>query len=397
MQMLREGNQRYVDNSRIYPNLDRDRIKEVTGGQNPYATVITCSDSRVPVEHIFDAGLGDIFVIRVAGNVCDVDEIGSIEYGIGHLYTPVLVVLGHTSCGAVTAVCTDAEVHGSIPPLVDNIIPAVRSVESENPHLHGKDLVPKAVEANVWRSIEDLLKHSPEACKLVESGYLQVVGAVYHLDDGHVEWMGTHPEQYDILKTALASFNAGGNGSHGSSAEDRYGNSHDSDDYSYSASHGKAEDHSSYTGTGNDYSSNSYDYSSSSARTESKSTNYGSSTDHSSSNNYGGTAASHRSHGSKTEAVGASILDQWWFWVGIIALLVGGFAVFLMKLQDGTIKARINVGAKIVAGFCTVLVLMAITIFISESKLAHLGDSIYTIAEDFIPLTEKISSIEAGA
>jgi carbonic anhydrase len=95
--MLREGNQRFASGKMKYPNLDDSRLRQVSSGQNPYATVITCSDSRVPVEHIFDAGLGDIFVIRVAGNVCDVDEIGSIEYGIGHLYTPVLVVLGHTS------------------------------------------------------------------------------------------------------------------------------------------------------------------------------------------------------------------------------------------------------------------------------------------------------------
>jgi carbonic anhydrase len=116
--------------------------------------VITCSDSRVPVEHIFDTGIMDIFVIRVAGNVCDVDERGSIEYGLAHVHTPVLVVLGHTQCGAVTAV-THA-IHGTghalecnIPPLVDNIEPAVRRAMANHPDVHGDEIIPYAIEENI--------------------------------------------------------------------------------------------------------------------------------------------------------------------------------------------------------------------------------------------------------
>ena len=95
--------------------------------------------------------------MRVAGNVCDTDEIGSIEYGAGHLQTPLVVVMGHTKCGAVTAVCTHAEVGGSIPLLVDNIVPAAESARASHPGVADADLVPFATEENVWHAIEQLL------------------------------------------------------------------------------------------------------------------------------------------------------------------------------------------------------------------------------------------------
>jgi carbonic anhydrase len=198
---LQQGNARYVTGNRTYPNLDANRITDVVDGQHPFATVITCSDSRVAPEHIFDAGLGDLFTIRVAGNVCDTDEIGSIEYGVDHLGTPVLIVLGHTHCGAVTAVVTEEEVHGSIPPLVDNILPAVAAAKKAHPELHGHDLVPAAVEANIWQAIEDLLQHSPATKERHDKGLLKIIGAVYHLDDGHVEWLGTYPEKNNLTNT----------------------------------------------------------------------------------------------------------------------------------------------------------------------------------------------------
>src|SRR5688572_4328071 len=122
---LKDGNTRYIAGKPIHPNQDAARRTTVAKGQNPFATVLTCSDSRVPVELLFDQGLGDTFVVRVAGNVSDTDEVGSIEYGVGHLNTPLLVVMGHTSCGAVKAVLEGLQVHGSIPALVDNITPAI--------------------------------------------------------------------------------------------------------------------------------------------------------------------------------------------------------------------------------------------------------------------------------
>ncbi len=200
LKMLRDGNHRFVSGNRTFPHLDKARLKELLSGQHPYATVITCSDSRVAPEHIFDTGLGDIFTIRVAGNVCDTDEVGSIEYGVDHLGTPILVVMGHTSCGAVTAVATKAELHGSIPALVDNIKPAIEKVQSEHPNLHGNDLVSAAIKANVWQSIDDLLKTSHATRERIKDGRLKVIGAIYHLEDGKVDWLGIHPQQTKLLK-----------------------------------------------------------------------------------------------------------------------------------------------------------------------------------------------------
>ncbi len=197
---LREGNARFQDGEAIHPRIDAARMEDTTtNGQHPFATIITCSDSRIPVEMVFDQGVGDLFVIRVAGNVCDTDEIGSIEYGVDHLGTPIMVVLGHTNCGAVTAVVTGVELHGSIPALVDNIGPAVEQAQHDHPDTHGADLVPAAVEANVWQSIDDLFKGSPATRKLVAEGKLKVIGAVYHIEDGSVEWLGEHPEEGRLL------------------------------------------------------------------------------------------------------------------------------------------------------------------------------------------------------
>ena len=144
---------------------------------------------------IFDQGIGDVFVVRVAGNVADTDEIGTLEYGVGHLGTPLLVVLGHTKCGAVTAVCENAALHGSIPQLVDNIIPAVEKTKLAFPSLTGKDLAPEAVRFNVLQSMADILKRSEEVRHLIKAGKLMVVGAIYDISTGAVTWIGGHPEQ----------------------------------------------------------------------------------------------------------------------------------------------------------------------------------------------------------
>ncbi len=148
---------------------------------------------------MFDEGIGDIFVIRVAGNVCDIDEAGSIEYGVDHLETPLMLVLGHTHCGAVTAVATNAELHGNIPQLVDNIRPAVEKIRTDNADLTGESFIMAAIQANVWQSIDDLFKISPTVRKRVQNGTLQVLGAVYDIDSGSIQWMGVHPEQARLL------------------------------------------------------------------------------------------------------------------------------------------------------------------------------------------------------
>jgi carbonic anhydrase len=207
--MLREGNMRFVSGKVQRPNSDAARRAETASGQAPFAIVLSCADSRVPVELAFDRGVGDVFVIRVAGNVADTDEIGTIEYGVGHLHSPLVVVMGHSSCGAVNAVASGAEVHGSIPGLVDNIIPAVEWVKANRPELTGDALVTAAIEANVWQSIDDLLSESQEVRTAVESSGVKVVGAVYDLATGRVRFMGEHPYQAKIIQAAR-SMNSGG-------------------------------------------------------------------------------------------------------------------------------------------------------------------------------------------
>ncbi|MCF6286091.1 MAG: carbonic anhydrase [Candidatus Hydrogenedentes bacterium] len=197
IKLLKEGNARFVAGTSEHPHTDGKRLRQAAAenqGDHAFATVIACSDSRVPVERVFDAGIMDIFVVRVAGNVCDTDEVGSIEYGLAHVNTPVLVVLGHTQCGAVTAV-THA-VHGkghalerNIPPLVDNIEPAVRRAMKLHPDIHGDDIIPYAIEENVWQGIEDLYMTSPSTRNLVNSGKAKVVGAIYDVGTGELQWL----------------------------------------------------------------------------------------------------------------------------------------------------------------------------------------------------------------
>lgn len=198
--MLKEGNGRYVSGAPKHPNQDQAR-RSVTSskGQQPFATVLGCSDSRVPPEILFDSGVGDVFVVRVAGNVADTDETGSVEYGVDHLGTPVLVVLGHSHCGAVTAVVQKAELHGSIRPLVANIKPAVARAKAMNPGLSGDGLVEEAVKANVWQTISDLFRSSHAVRDRVKAGKLKVIGALYDIESGKVAWMGPHPEQDTLI------------------------------------------------------------------------------------------------------------------------------------------------------------------------------------------------------
>ena len=214
---LKEGNARFVAGTPQHPHSGMDRVIETSAGQTPMATVIGCSDSRVALERLFDRGIGDLFVVRVAGNVADTDEIGSAEYGTGHLHTPLMIILGHTKCGAVSAVASGAVVHGSIPSLVDNIIPAVERARQANPGVSDKDLVPFAVRENVLESIASTLTHSEDIRDLVTEGKLRVVGAVYDIDTGIVDWLGEHPAQSALLTPAATSV-AHASGDHAATA-----------------------------------------------------------------------------------------------------------------------------------------------------------------------------------
>jgi carbonic anhydrase/predicted small lipoprotein YifL len=205
LKMLTEGNARWVAGNPTAPNTDSARRQEVAdSGQKPFVTVLTCADSRLPAERIFDRGVGDVFVVRVAGNVAGMSEVATIEYGTGHLGTPLLVVMGHTKCGAVAAAASGAQVHGAVERLVDRIEPAVERARAENPDASPEELTSIAIRENVWQTIFDLLRSSPETRSMVSSGKLTIVGAVCDIRTGKVDFMGPHPWQAELVQALEA-------------------------------------------------------------------------------------------------------------------------------------------------------------------------------------------------
>ncbi|MDY6958911.1 MAG: carbonic anhydrase [Halobacteriota archaeon] len=180
---LMKGNKRYVAGESTDKDLVSRRI-EVESGQDPFVTVITCSDSRVPPELLFDQGLGDIFVIRTAGNVVGPIALGSIEYGVEHLHTPLLVILGHQHCGAVTT-AVEGEAEGNIGTILKEIHPAVDTARGSKKE--GEKLVEEAVKENIRLVIQNTLKESRVVHELYETGDLKIIGAKYFLDSGKVE------------------------------------------------------------------------------------------------------------------------------------------------------------------------------------------------------------------
>lgn len=198
--LLKAGNDRFNEGKSVHPNLSLVRREDTAAnGQHPLATFLSCSDSRVPVEAIFDQGVGDVFIVRDAGNVAGLDEIGSIEYGVEHLGTPLLVVLGHSKCGAVTAAATHAAVGGSIPKILEHILPAIEATCQAHPGFESKALIPEAITANVWQSIAELLEKSEIAREFVHEGKLKIIGAVYDIQSGRVRWLGPHPKEKELL------------------------------------------------------------------------------------------------------------------------------------------------------------------------------------------------------
>jgi len=197
---LRSGNARWAAGQPQSPNISESRRRALAeGGQHPIATVLTCADSRIPVERVFDQGVGDLFVVRVAGNIAGAHEAGTIEYGAEHLHVPVLIVMGHTKCGAVGAAASHAKVEGNVHSLIKAIAPAVERAESLNPTLKDAELVSAAVRENVWQSVFDLIKSSAVCRERIRAGELRVVGAVYDIGAGTVEWLGEHPWQRELI------------------------------------------------------------------------------------------------------------------------------------------------------------------------------------------------------
>jgi carbonic anhydrase len=184
---LKQGNERYLNGVMKRHDFAAER-KVLAGGQNPYAGILSCSDSRVAPEYAFDTGRGDLFVVRVAGNFAEGDAIASFEYAVKFLGTPLLVVLGHDKCGAVDAtikvVRDDAELPGHLPHLVDHIKPAVKAALKEP-----GDLLANAIRENVLLNVECLKKSTPIIRQLVDENKVRVVGGIYKLDDGRIDWI----------------------------------------------------------------------------------------------------------------------------------------------------------------------------------------------------------------
>jgi carbonic anhydrase len=184
---LKAGNERFRGEHLKHPDQGLVRVHELEAGQHPYAVIVSCSDSRVPPEIVFDEGLGDLFVVREAGHVADAATLGSVEYAVEHLHAHLVVVLGHEHCGAVAAasevITKNAKPEGHIVNLVDAIRPAVERAKSGR-----GDLLARAVRANVDLVTETLRGSHPILFDHLAEGSVKVVGGVYDLHTGAIEW-----------------------------------------------------------------------------------------------------------------------------------------------------------------------------------------------------------------
>lgn len=186
LQRLKAGNERFLRGEAHLRGLPCETLAELTGGQQPFATILGCSDSRVPPEWIFDVGLGELFVIRVAGNVLSPEIAGSIQYAVAHLQTPLLVVLGHEGCGAIQAALETkyqgVRQHSRIQSLVDTILPAFAGLGALLPPLT------LAVESNVRWTVRTILE-TPEGQMRLAEGRVKIIGAIYEIETGRVRFL----------------------------------------------------------------------------------------------------------------------------------------------------------------------------------------------------------------
>jgi carbonic anhydrase len=186
LRKLLEGNQRFLNGQAHFPTVCKETLADLAKGQRPYATILGCADSRVPPELIFDANFGELFIVRVAGNVVSPEVMGSLQYAGAHLHTALFLVLGHDGCGAVKA-ALDSKLHdvqhqSRIQLLVNNIVPGLATLDTNKP---AEEQLSDAIEANVRWSMHQL-RESPEGARALEEARAMLAGAVYEIATGRV-------------------------------------------------------------------------------------------------------------------------------------------------------------------------------------------------------------------
>jgi carbonic anhydrase len=188
LERLLKGNERYVEGVSRRHDFKHER-EALAGGQNPFAAILSCADSRIAPEYAFDSSRGDLFVCRVAGNFANNESVASLEYAVAELGTPLILVLGHDACGAVNATIKSLKdgttLPGRIPSLVEGIAPAVKAVSQQ-----GGDTLANAIKKNVVDNVIKLSSATPILSAAVEQGKLKVAGGIYRLKDGRVEMVG---------------------------------------------------------------------------------------------------------------------------------------------------------------------------------------------------------------
>lgn len=188
LELLKEGNKRFVNNLKVNRNL-LQQVNETSDGQHPFAVILSCIDSRTSAELIFDQGLGDVFSVRIAGNIINEDILGSMEFGCKVAGSKIIVVLGHTKCGAVKGACDHVEM-GNLTALLSKIRPAVddETTITENRNSSNSEFVEKVASINVKRTVKSIMERSPILKEMIESGTIGIVGGTHNITTGAVEF-----------------------------------------------------------------------------------------------------------------------------------------------------------------------------------------------------------------
>jgi carbonic anhydrase len=190
LELLKDGNKRFINNLKINRNL-LQQANETSDGQHPFAVILSCIDSRTSAELIFDQGLGDIFSVRIAGNIINEDILGSMEFACKVAGSKIIVVLGHTKCGAVKGACDHVEM-GNLTALLTKIRPAVEdeTTTKENRNSGNSEFVEKVTSINVHRTVKSIMQRSPILKEMIEKNEIKIVGGIHDISTGEVNFFG---------------------------------------------------------------------------------------------------------------------------------------------------------------------------------------------------------------